>query len=79
MDHCSDPTKFRDYWKLNYGPTISVYRFNEDRPEQVEQLDRDFPRFLTTWNQATEDGRTAYDAEYLLVRSYGAENGEPPS
>jgi hypothetical protein len=69
MDHCSDPTEFREYWKRNYGPMIAVYRFNEDRPERLEDLDRDFLNFLTTWNQVAEDGRTAYDAEYLLVRA----------
>jgi hypothetical protein len=35
----------------------------------LEDLDRDFLNFLTTWNQVAEDGRTAYDAEYLLVRA----------
>ena len=67
MDHCADPLEFREYWKRNYGPTITVYQFNEGRPDQVEQLDRDFLSFLTMWNHAAEPGRTAYDAEYLLV------------
>jgi SAM-dependent methyltransferase len=67
MDHCADPTEFREYWKRNYGPTIAVYRFNEDQPDRVEQLDRDFLAFLIEWNQATEAGQTAYDAEYLLI------------
>ena len=67
MDHCADPTEFREYWKRNYGPTTAVYRFNADRPERVEHLDRDFLSFLTAWNHAAEPGRTAYDAEYLLV------------
>ena len=67
MDHCADPLEFREYWKRNYGPTITVYQFTAGRPDQVEQLDRDFLSFLTTWNHAAEPGRTAYDAEYLLV------------
>jgi ubiquinone/menaquinone biosynthesis C-methylase UbiE len=67
MDHCADPTEFREYWKRNYGPTIAVYRFNEDQPERVEQLDRDFLAFLIEWNKATGAGETAYDAEYLLI------------
>ncbi len=62
MDHCPDPTAFREYWKRNYGPTIAVYRFNAADPERVAQLDRDFLDFLTTWNR----GGT-YTAEYLLV------------
>lgn len=66
MDGGPDPAAFRDYWKRHYGPTIAVYRFNADRPERVAELDRDFLRFLTAWNRGT-DGRTAYEAEYLLV------------
>ena len=45
MDHCANPLEFREYWKRNYGPTIAVYRFNEDRPDRIEQLDRDFLSF----------------------------------
>ena len=67
MDHCANPTEFREYWKRNYGPTIAAYRFNKEQPERVEALDRDFLSFLTKWNQATEPGQTAYDAEYLLL------------
>ena len=67
MDHCADPTEFREYWKRNYGPTIAVYRFNADRPERIEALDRDFLRFLTTWNRAGDDQPAFYEAEYLLV------------
>ena len=65
MDHCATPTDFREYWKRNYGPTIAAYRFNADRPDRVEALDRDFLTFLTTWNQGSDGA--AYDAEYLLV------------
>jgi ubiquinone/menaquinone biosynthesis C-methylase UbiE len=67
MDRCADPTEFREYWKRNYGPTIAVYRYNADRPGRVEALDRDFLEFLTTWNRSGEAGRTAYEAEYLLL------------
>jgi SAM-dependent methyltransferase len=62
MDHCSDPVEFREYWKRNYGPTIAAYRFNQDRPENIEALERDFLAFLTDWNRGG-----AWDAEYLLV------------
>ena len=65
MDHCTDPLEFREYWKRNYGPTIAVYRFNQDRPERVESLDRDFLSFLTDWNDGGEGA--AWVAEYLLV------------
>jgi len=67
IDHCASALEFREYWKRNYGPTIAAYRFNQDRPERVAELDRDFLTLLENWNQANEPGRTAYDAEYLLV------------
>jgi ubiquinone/menaquinone biosynthesis C-methylase UbiE len=67
IDHCATPEAFREYWKRNYGPTIAAYRFNQNQPEKVAALDEDFLAFLTEWNQAGEPGRTAYDAEYLLV------------
>lgn len=70
FDHCASPLDFREYWKRNYGPTLAAYRFNEDRPERLAELDAAFLDFLTTWNQADgTDGTdgTAYDAEYLLV------------
>jgi hypothetical protein len=67
IEHSPSPVEFREYWKRNYGPTIATYNFNQDRPEQVTGLDRDFLAFLETWNQSTQPGRTAYSAEYLLV------------
>ena len=36
-------------------------------PRTGAALDRDFLAFLTEWNTATEPGKTAYHAEYLLV------------
>ena len=74
IDHCADPLEFREYWKRNYGPTIAVYRFNEDRPERLEDLDRDFLSFLSAWNEAPDVGRTAYAAKYLLVTATKAVN-----
>jgi len=62
MDHCADPVDFREYWKRNYGPTIAAYRFNQDLPERVDALDRDFLSFLSDRNA---DG--GWEAEYLLV------------
>ena len=67
MDHCATPQEFREYWKRNYGPTIATYRFNEDDPDRIAALDRDFLALLEDWNQSTEAGRTAYAAEYLVV------------
>ncbi|RDH74844.1 class I SAM-dependent methyltransferase [Mycolicibacterium moriokaense] len=73
MDHSPSPLEFREYWKQNYGPTIAAYKFNADQPERVAALDRDFLTFLTEWNRSTEDGKTAYPAEYLLVTATKAD------
>lgn len=67
IDHCASPAEFREYWKRNYGPTIAAYRHNAERPDRVAELDEAFLDFLAAWNRSAESGRTAYDAEYLLV------------
>jgi SAM-dependent methyltransferase len=67
MDRCATPLEFREYWKSNYGPTIAVYGFNAQNPDRLSALDRDFLAFLEQWNTSGEPGRTAYEAEYLLV------------
>jgi len=66
LDHCAEPTEFREYWKRNYGPTISAYKVNAGAPDRVEALDRDFLDFLGGWNQGDEV-RASWEAEYLLV------------
>lgn len=62
LDHCSEPEEFREYWKRNYGPTIAVYTYNADKPEQVAALDDAFLEFLAS---SQRDG--AWSAEYLLL------------
>ncbi|WP_333894289.1 class I SAM-dependent methyltransferase [Mycolicibacterium gadium] len=66
LDHCTEPTQFREYWKSNYGPTIAAYKFNADAPDRIEDLDRDFLEFLTSWNRG-DDHRAVWEAEYLLT------------
>lgn len=65
MDHCANPTEFREYWKRNYGPTIAAYKFNAEQPERVAALDRDFLAFLTDSYRSGD--RPGWEAEYLLV------------
>lgn len=62
LDHCSEPLEFREYWKRNYGPTIAVYAYNADKPEQLAALDDAFLEFLAS---SQRDG--GWEAEYLLV------------
>jgi ubiquinone/menaquinone biosynthesis C-methylase UbiE len=66
LDHCSDPTEFREYWKRNYGPTIAAYKFNAGDPDRVNALDRDFLDFLTR-SKREDRQRAFWEAEYLLV------------
>jgi SAM-dependent methyltransferase len=66
LDHCAEPTEFREYWKRNYGPTIAAYKFNAGAPDRVGALDRDFLDFLTSWNRG-DGARASWEAEYLLV------------
>ena len=66
LDHCTNPTEFREYWKRNYGPTIAAYKFNADQPDRVAALDNDFLEFLTR-SKRDEGGRAFWEAEYLLV------------
>jgi ubiquinone/menaquinone biosynthesis C-methylase UbiE len=66
LDHCEEPTEFREYWKRNYGPTIAAYKFNADAPTQVEALDNAFLEFLTSTNRG-DGGRARWEAEYLVV------------
>jgi len=67
MSHCANPLEFREYWKRNYGPVIAAYRFNQDRPERLAELDDEFLAFLKRWNRTVEPGKTLYPAEYLVV------------
>ncbi len=56
---------FRDYFKINYGPTIAVYRAIAADPDKVAALDQALadlgPRF------ATRSGSTEMNWEYLLL------------
>ena len=40
VGHFSAGAVFRDYFKTNYGPTITAYRNIEGDPEGVAALDR---------------------------------------
>ncbi len=66
MDHCTEPTEFREYWKRNYGPTIAAYKYNADSPDKVAALDADFLEFLSATNRG-DHHRASWEAEYLLV------------
>ena len=55
---------FVDYFKTNYGPTITAYKFIADEPDRVAALDQD----LTELGRRSDVGTDSYvlDWEYLL-------------
>ena len=57
---------FRDYFKINYGPTIAVYRSLADQPERQAALDHDLAELGRRF-AAEGDGELIMDWEYLLV------------
>jgi hypothetical protein len=64
VTHHATSEAFRDYFKLNYGPTISTYRAIADDPERVAALDRDLVDLARRSDVGT--GSTVLDCEYLL-------------
>lgn len=63
VDRFGDGAAFRDYFKANYGPTISAYRAIADDVDRVAALDADIAalgdRYLA--------GSPTMDWEYLLL------------
>jgi hypothetical protein len=41
IDRFATPEEFRDFFKANYGPTVTVYRSIAGDPERVAALDDD--------------------------------------
>ena len=64
VTHYTSPEAFRDYFKTNYGPTISAYRFIADDSDRVAALDHD----LAELGQRFDIGTGSYelDWEYLI-------------
>ena len=63
VDHFADGAAFRDYFKTNYGPTISAYRNIGDDPDRVAALDADIARV----GDSFMSGPSRMEWEYLLV------------
>jgi hypothetical protein len=58
------PEAFRDYFKTNYGPTISAYKFIADDPVRVAALDHDLAELGRRFDVGTDS--TVIDWEYLV-------------
>jgi SAM-dependent methyltransferase len=65
VDRFGDPSEWRDYFKLNYGPTIAVYRAVADDPDRTAALDHELAELARRHDRGS--GTTVMDWEYLLL------------
>lgn len=63
VDRFADGAAFRDYFKDNYGPTISAYKAIGDDPERTASLDADLARLGDDYLR----GGPIMEWEYLLL------------
>jgi hypothetical protein len=64
LTYFATPKAFRDYFKINYGPTISTYKFIADDPDRVAALDHDLAELGRRFDVGTDS--TVVDWEYLI-------------
>ena len=65
LRYFATPEAFRDYFKANYGPTISTYKAIAEDTERVAALDRDLVELARRFDVGTDS--TVLDWEYLLL------------
>src|SRR5512133_507351 len=65
VSYFASPEAFRDYFKINYGPTISTYRFIADDPDRLATLDQDLVELGRRFDVGTDS--TVLDWEYLIL------------
>ena len=63
VDHFPTGVAFRDYFKANYGPTISAYRNIAEDSSRVAALDAELAELAERWIA----GSGSMEWEYLLV------------
>ena len=64
ITHFATPEAFRDYFKANYGPTISTYKALADDHDRAAALDAELVELVRRFNVGTDS--TVVDWEYLL-------------
>lgn len=65
VSHFATPEAFRDYFKINYGPTIAVYRSLADQLERQAELDDALADLGRRFDRGI--GETIMEWEYLLL------------
>jgi ubiquinone/menaquinone biosynthesis C-methylase UbiE len=65
VDRFGEPKDFREYFKVNYGPTIATYRNIADAPDQVAALNSDLDGLAQRFSGGADT--VAMDWEYLLL------------
>jgi SAM-dependent methyltransferase len=73
VSYFATPEAFRDYFKANYGPTISIYKAIADDPDRVAALDRDLVELGRRFDLDTD--ATVLDWEYLILTARKSGNG----
>ncbi|MFI2634006.1 class I SAM-dependent methyltransferase [Streptomyces collinus] len=66
VDRFETPEMFRDYFKVRYGPTISVYKNIAGEPDRAAALDGALVDLARDGDQGTGSGGTVLEWEYLL-------------
>jgi ubiquinone/menaquinone biosynthesis C-methylase UbiE len=72
LDRFATPDDLVDYYRENFGPTISAYASLADDPARLAELDAAFRGFVARTNLAAPGEGTRYDMEYLLVTAVRA-------
>ena len=63
--HFARPEDFRDYFKANYGPTVTAYQGIAGEPERIAALDHELAELARQHDHGT--GTTEMEWEYLLL------------
>jgi hypothetical protein len=65
VEHFARPEEFRDYFRANYGPTVTAYQGLAGEPERIAALDRELADLARQHDHGTD--RTVMEWEYLLL------------
>src|SRR3954469_7631814 len=67
MDRFADAGELVDYYRDNFGPTITAYANVAGDPDRTRELDAAFRAFAQRADLSGQPGRTRYEMEYLQV------------